>query len=299
MYSISETKVSFGPCVVRVMANTNLDMVVRCDVVHDVHTHTHKPMTEFTVRVRGVEKWHEIRRRVRNIPVLAIHSVNTYYAACENDLTLSHALGLIPVIYNEGTKLPTHEGFVYHEKCSCKKKKCAKCTVLFLCDVTEERLVTSDDFYAKFQPMAKLMPGIPITMGPLKLEAFAHLGTEIMHSKPDRAPDEPDPGLCYIAAIIDFRFPIHVSMLDTPLTPPQRRTLVESCPRNVFVEIEDTVRVDSTKVCSGCEECIRATRDFGYKQKRIEITYEEDTYIVRVECIGQLTESCIRTFLGV
>jgi hypothetical protein len=244
---------------------------------------------EFTLSDCSAQTAKQLRLHILNIPTLAIDVVDIKECK-ENEETLSHALGLIPITYNQGTALP-HTVIKYVNDCSCNGAKCIKCSVLFFCNVTcENRIVYSHDFLCKIHP-ASLLPNIPICRGPLVAIAYAVLGSkETKHQCTAPPPFYTHPVRVYLNS-------------HRKLTTSQKKKLVESCPAKVFQisDIEDSgIFVNPNRECIECMECVKKGLDFRNEENEPELVrIERDVsrFHFVVECAGQLKPETILSYV--
>lgn len=189
----------------------------------------------------------------------------------------------MPVVFRSGISAPARETYPHAfrsiERCECAGRMCAKCALLFTCDVREARVVTSNDFASKQE--AALVPDVPICTGPAKIAAFALMRPGYSGVKWQCAAPLP-----YFRALVSVR-------VEGAPTLAQKKELVRVCPARVFAltDLEDLV-VDDTKRCTVCNECRRAAHDFDTPDL-VRLEVDMDRRDVVVECAGQLTPDAV------
>lgn len=233
-----------------------------------------------------------LRDFIQHIPTFAIHDVRVK-RCMENEQALAHALGLVPVVYNYGTYVPSDPilGFRHIEDCTCMGQRCPTCAIMFTCEVNEDRIVYSHDF--KSTQQAELMPNIVLCRGPVVAIAFAVLGSnDVKHQ-------------CS-APLPYWTHPVHVFLNpDIKMSTSQKQELIKCCPSKVFEmrDMEDVV-VNPTRICIGCDECVKKGIDFfrGEEEENestnlVKIEYENETFDFVVESAGQLRPDTIWLYI--
>ncbi len=206
----------------------------------------------YTFIVRGINAGiaNAVRRSAEEIPVLAIDSVEfVKNDSALFDEVLAHRLGLIPL---KSSKLQTRE------KCTCKGKGCAKCTIKLKLQAKADK---GKMIYASsIKPSQAVYPKMPIVYltqnQELQLNAEAVLGKGTEHAKFS-------PGLVYYRAHPILK--IKAESKDSEI----------KCPRNVFSGNQaNEIECD---LCMACSE-------------QVNVTPSEEDFIFTIESFGQLSE---------
>ena len=216
-----------------------------------------------------------LRKSANEVPILAVDTVEI----SKNDSALfdeliGHRIGLIPLKAEKKT-------FTEPEKCTCKGKGCAKCTVALTMQVSGGNILASE---LKSKTVSAIYPEMPITLlqkgQEVELVAEARLGKGVDHAKYS-------PGLVWIRAMPHVELPKDRSKI---------RPCAEKCPKNVF-QLDPKVEVKNLMNCDLCMACVDECKNQGQEGK-IKIYGDENDFILEIESWGQLkpkeilTESC-------
>lgn len=209
------------------------------------------------------------RTMLSQVPKLAIEDVTIYdNTSALFDEMVAHRLGLLPV--------PTDlQLFVPRNQCTCDGEGCANCTVLFTlskegpCTVYSGDLTPAAD--AKYRIVDPKVPIVKLLEGQrLMLEAGAILGNGIQHAK-----WEPVTAVGYV------EYPkITVGQLPQGLLD----KVAKLAPEGTLVVEGSTVRIISAVKSI---DFLRGMKEL-YPTAPIEISFEPDRWVLRVETDGAL-----------
>ena len=208
-----------------------------------------------------------IRRSVLEIPTLAIDEVEFF----KNDSALfdeviAHRLGLIP--------LETGKTFTEREKCSCKGKGCAKCSVDLKIKIKGPCTAYSKDLKGKGKVAHQEMPIVILGKEQeLELVARAKLGKGTEHAKYS-------PGLVYYRnlAKIEINSDCNVEVC---------KKCVEACPQKILKLEKNKIQVKDVYKCDLCEACVEECKKQGEGKNAIKISKSENL-IFFIESWGQI-----------
>ena len=206
-----------------------------------------------------------IRRTIiSEVPVLAIEDV---FIAKNNsalyDEILAHRLGLIP--------LTTPDTYTLPEKCKCKGKGCARCTVKFTLKAKGPGMVYAKDLKSSDPAVKPVYDKIPIVYleegQEIELEANAVLGKGKDHAK-------------WSGAAAYYRYYPKIKIDQTKIKNPKK--CIEACPRGVLKLNGNKVEVDKNKLleCDLCGAC-------SDECEGISVEGDETKFVFTVESWGQ------------
>jgi DNA-directed RNA polymerase subunit D len=211
-----------------------------------------------------------IRRSALEIPILAIDEVEFF----KNDSALydeliAHRLGLVPLI--------TEKTFTEREKCSCKGKGCAKCSVDLKIKAKGPCTVYSKSLKGKVKPVFERIPIVILNEGQeLELSARAKLGKGIEHIKFS-------PGLIFYRNVAK----IEIKDCDDCMK------CVEACPQKILRIEKGKADITDIYKCDLCEACVEACKKHGKNAIKIS---KDDYLIFFIESWGQIAAKDI--FIG-
>jgi len=204
-----------------------------------------------------------IRRSALEIPILAIDEVEFYKNdSVLYDEILALRLALVPI--------ETPKNMTMQEKCSCKGKGCARCSVQFKLVAKGPCTVYSKELKGKAKPV---YPDIPLAIlaegQELELVAKARLGKGIGHTKFS-------PGLVY------YR---NVAEIEADKECRKCESCVDACPQNILKLDGDKIVISDKYKCDFCEACVEACRREGKNMIKISPGKE---LIFFIESWGQI-----------
>ncbi|MFH1307479.1 MAG: DNA-directed RNA polymerase subunit D [archaeon] len=205
-----------------------------------------------------------IRRSALEIPILAVNEVEIY----KNDSALydeiiAHRLGLIPLV--------TDKTFTEQDKCTCKGKGCAKCSVQLKISTKGKISVFSGDLKGKAKVVYDKMPIVILAEGQeLELVATATLGKGINHTKYS-------PGLIYYRNLAEIEINKDCDAC---------KKCIEVCPYSL-IKVDKKAVIDNKELwkCDLCEACVETCKNHG--KNAIKVKPGKDI-IFFVESWGQL-----------
>jgi DNA-directed RNA polymerase subunit D len=204
------------------------------------------------------------RMMIAETPTLAIHTVEiTKNMSALYDEIIAHRLGLLPI----KTDLKSYNT---KEECKCKGKGCAMCQLDFSLKVSGPCMVMASDLVSKDPKCVPVHPDTPIVPleknKKLELTAKAKLGKGKEHMKFS-------PGLVYYRA--------YPSIEVKNCTEPKK--CVEVCPKKVFREENNKLKIVNLEECDLCNACVDACGGC------INVSQEENKFMFFIESWGQLS----------
>jgi len=208
------------------------------------------------------------RIMINRVPVMAIEDVEfKKNSSVLYDEIIAHRLGLIPLKTDiKSYNLP--------EECSCKGKRCAKCSLKLILKAKGPKTIYASDLKSKDPKVVPVFPKIPIVKlldkQKLELEATAVLGVGKVHAKWS-------PGKVYYKNKVSIEINKNCDKC---------KKCIEVCPQHIFEIKNDKIIINKDKLlsCHYCEACIDAC-----PKKAIKIHQDPDTFIYTVESWGQLS----------
>lgn len=206
-----------------------------------------------------------LRKSSNEINILAVDTVEiSKNDSALFDEILAHRIGLVPLKADKKT-------FTEPEKCSCKGKGCAKCTVALTMQVSGGKILASE---LKSKTVSAIYPEMPITLlqkgQEIELVAEARLGRGVEHAKYS-------PGLVWIRAIPHIELPKDRSSI---------KSCAKKCPKNVY-QLDPKVEIKNLMNCDLCMDCVDECEKQGQKDK-IKVWSDENDFILEIESWGQL-----------
>lgn len=203
------------------------------------------------------------------IPTLAIEDVNIYKNDAKMfDEVLAHRLGLIPIVTNK-------DSYVLKEECDCESG-CSNCSVSFLLKEKGPKIVYSKDLKSDDPDVKPVYDTIPIVRlrdgEEVELEAIAQLGIGKEHAK------------WQATTTCGYKYYPKITIDESKLT--DLEEYVEECPRNVLAIENDELVVVDIENCSTCRTCQRLS---AKDDNAIQVGFEENKYIFKIETDGSLT----------
>lgn len=239
------------------------------------------------------------RVMIAEIPTMAIESVEFWQNTSPiADEVISQRLGLVPLASTDSFHLSRFD------ECQCGGKRCARCSVSFICncstEIGETRLVTSDDLiqappeeYSDFSERSKgIVPAVlkiddehvPITIAKLgsnqrlQFRAWASRGIGRNHSKFSPV------------SICSYIHIPKITLAKNYLREKIGEGFAQSCPTRVFRydSNEDVVKIEDEKLCTFCNQCIEFLEENHISQEIIDLGHQPDRFIFTIESIGML-----------
>jgi len=225
--------------------------------------------------IRGVDVpyMNALRRLVLSeVPCMAIDEiVMLENSSILQDEVIAHRLGLLPLKTDlDSYNLP--------EECPCKSEfGCNLCRVTLALEVEAKegsRTIYSGDLKSESQTIVPVSEKVPIVRlakeQRIRLEAYARLGKGKNHAKWQPV------SMCTYKY-----FPkITISNKCTACG-----KCVEMCPKKVLIKSGNKVEIRDLMACTLCQDCAEACPE---KPRAIEVTGEEDAFIMAVESTGAL-----------
>ncbi|MFH1501081.1 MAG: DNA-directed RNA polymerase subunit D [archaeon] len=205
-----------------------------------------------------------IRRSALEVPILAVEEVEIF----KNDSALydeiiAHRLGLVPLV--------TDKTFTLKEKCTCKGKGCAKCTVQLKIALKGPKTVYSGDLKGKAKIVYDKIPIVILAENQeLELVASATLGKGVDHAKYS-------PGLIYYRNLAEVQINKDCDSC---------KECIEACPHGL-IKGEKKPSIDEKEIwkCDLCEACIESCKTHGKNAITVKPSKE---IVFFVESWGQL-----------
>jgi len=216
---------------------------------------------------------------ISEVPCMAIDEiVMLENSSILQDEVIAHRLGLLPLKTDlDSYNLP--------EECPCKSEfGCNLCRVTLALEVEAKdgsRTIYSGDLKSESQTIVPVSEKVPIVKlakeQRIRLEAYARLGKGKNHAKWQPV------SMCTYKY-----FPkITISNKCTACG-----KCVEMCPRKVLVKSGNKVEIRDLMACTLCQDCAEACPE---KPRAIEVSSEEDAFILAVEATGTLQPARIVT----
>jgi len=205
------------------------------------------------------------RSMIEEVPVIAVEDVEfRKNNSILYDEIIAHRLGLVPFT----TDLKSYN---LQEKCKCKGKGCAKCTLKMILKAKGSGTVYASDIKTKDPKVKPVYPKMPIVKllknQDLELEAVMVLGKGKEHTKWS-------PCLCY------YKYKPVIEITKNVSNPEE---LVKVCPVNIF-ELKDkkvVINKDNLLKCHLCRACVETS-------DAVKLTEKDDEFVFYVESWGQL-----------
>jgi DNA-directed RNA polymerase subunit D len=211
---------------------------------------------------------------ISEVPTMAVDDVVIIEnSSALQDEFLAHRIGLMPL----KTDLDTYN---LPENCACKSEfGCNLCRASLILDVEAENHTTttySGDFKSENPSIAPVSEKIPLAkLAPsqkIRLEAYARLGKGKEHARWQPV------SMCaykYMPIIT-----VNTKLCDLC------GDCIKMCPRNILVKKGEKLEVRNTTDCTICQDCVDACQK---TPKAIEVKWDENTFIFRLESTGALT----------
>lgn len=214
-----------------------------------------------------------IRRSVLEIPILAVDEVEfRNNDSVLYDEILALRLGLLP--------LETSKSLLLEEKCKCKGKGCARCSIQLKLQAKGPCMVYAKDLKGKAKPVYPDMPIVQLGEGQeLELIATAKLGKGIEHTKFS-------PGLVYYRNIPE---------IETDNKCNQCRKCIEACPQKILKLNKNKVELSDEYKCDLCEACVEACKKENKEGKSAIQIKPGKEIIFFIESWGQIKAKEILT----
>ena len=226
-----------------------------------------KTQEKVTFFVEGINETiaNAIRRSTFEIPILAIDEVEFIKNdSALYDEVLAHRFGLIPLL--------SDKTFEEREKCSCKGKGCAKCTVSFKLQAKGPCTVYSSQLEGRTaKPVFDKMPLVILTKGQeLELNAYAILGKGKQHTKFS-------PGIIVYKPLVQMNIGKECNLCEE---------CIKVCPLNLISSDGKKISFRDLEKCDICGACTEACNKKG--KKCINMNISKESFIFVVESFGQL-----------
>ncbi|MBI5148307.1 DNA-directed RNA polymerase subunit D [Candidatus Pacearchaeota archaeon] len=206
-----------------------------------------------------------VRRSALEIPILAIEDVEfVKNDSALYDEILAHRLGLVP--------LEADKNIEEKDKCSCKGKGCAKCTVAFKLQAKGPSIVYSGQLQGKSaKPVFDKMPIVSLSKGQeLELNAYAIVGKGKQHAK-------------FSPGIISYKPSVQISIgKDCNIC----NECIKACPLKLIITEGKKITVKDIEKCDLCEACLEACNKKG--KKCIDFKTDKENIIFTIESFGQI-----------
>jgi len=210
---------------------------------------------------------------IAEVPCMAIDEVVTLEnSSILQDEVIAHRLGLIPLKTDlDSYNLP--------EKCPCKSEfGCNLCRVTLTLDAEAKegtRTVYSGELTSENPEIVPVSDKIPIIKlskeQKLRLEAYARLGRGKSHAKWQPV------SMCTYKYFPKIE--VHSRRCDAC------GECVEICPRKVLAKKDNKIEVRDLMACTLCQDCVEHCPQ---NPKAIEVSWEENTFILNLESTGAL-----------
>jgi DNA-directed RNA polymerase subunit D len=240
-----------------------------------------KSEEQLRLLIRGVEVpyMNALRRLViSEVPCMAIDEiVMLENSSILQDEIIAHRLGLLPLKTDlDSYNLP--------EECPCKSEfGCNLCRVTLALEVeaTEgSRTIYSGDLKSESLTVTPVSEKVPIVKlakeQRIRLEAYARLGKGRNHAKWQPV------SMCTYKYFPKIMISNKCNVCGK---------CVEMCPRKVLVKSNDKIEVRDLMACTLCQDCVEACPT----PRAIEVSGEEDAFILNVESTGALSPERIVT----
>jgi len=206
-----------------------------------------------------------IRRSALEIPILAIDEVEFYKNdSVLYDEVLALRLGLIPI--------ENQKGMVLSEKCTCKGKGCAKCSIKLKLQAKGPCVVYAKDLKGKAKAVYPDMPIVKLEEGQeLELVATAKLSLGINHTKFS-------PGLVYYRNVPEIEISKDCKKCGK---------CVEACPKKILKIEKNELKVIDKYKCDLCEACVEECKR-EFKDSYIKISPGKEL-VMFIESWGQIS----------
>jgi DNA-directed RNA polymerase subunit D len=233
------------------------------------------------VREVDVPYMNALRRiATSEVPCMAIDEV----VIIENnsilqDEMIAHRLGLVPLKTDlDSYNLP--------EECPCKSEfGCNLCRVTLTLDVEAKegtRTVYSSELASENPAIAPVSDKIPLMklakQQRLRLEAYARLGKGKAHAK------------WQPVSVCAYKYFPKIEIVTRHCDDCGK--CVDVCPRKVLVKAENKIKIRDLMACTLCQDCVEACPK---DTPAIQVTGDENTFILNVESTGVLTPERIMT----
>jgi len=206
-----------------------------------------------------------IRRSALEIPILAIEEVEVL----KNDSALydeiiAHRLGLIPLVME---KTITEK-----EKCTCKGKGCAKCSVDLKIKTKGPCTVYSKELKGRVKSVYEEIPIVILEKDQeLELVAKAKLGKGIDHAK-------------FSSGLVYYRNLAKIS-IDKECGVEECKSCVDACPKDVLKIENNKIQIKNIDKCDLCEACVEECKKLGKECIKVE---KDENLIFFIESWGQI-----------
>ncbi len=213
------------------------------------------------------------RTVISEVPSMAIDDVVIIEnSSALQDEFLAHRIGLVPL----KTDLETYN---LPEKCECKSEfGCNLCRVSLVLDMAaEDHTITiySGDFKSENSAIVPVSEKIPITkLAPeqkVKLEAYARLGKGKNHARWQPV------SMCAYKHLPIIK--VNTKLCDSC------GDCVKVCPKNILSKTGNKIDIKNIENCTLCQDCVDACQK---TPKAIEVTWDENSFILNVESAGTL-----------
>ncbi len=213
------------------------------------------------------------RIMLTEVPTMAIDEIVILEnSSILNDEILAHRMGLIPI----KTDL---DSYVLPEECKCESELgCNLCraNLTLEAEATDKTMtVYSGELKPENPDIAPVSDKIPIVkLAPeqrVNLEAYARLGKGTKHAKWQPV------SMC-----------TYVYMPKVKIDPKSCNTCgkcVKVCPEEIFVETAEGIKTQNEIECTLCMDCVDACPQ---DPKAVEISWDDKTYIFKIESTGAL-----------
>jgi len=190
-----------------------------------------------------------------------------------HDEILAHRLGLLPL----KTDLETYN---LPEECSCKSEfGCNLCRVSLTLD-TEAVDVTKTVYSSSLTsenpqivPVSNNVPLVKLASGQkIKLEAYAKLGKGKEHAKWQPV----------TVCAHKFMPQIKIDQKNCDAC----GECVKICPKRIFINVNGKIEIQNLFDCTLCQDCVDACPK---EPKAVEVTWDNDTFILNIESSGALS----------
>jgi DNA-directed RNA polymerase subunit D len=188
-----------------------------------------------------------IRRSSLEIPILAIDEVEFYKNdSALYDEVLALRLGLLP--------LKTPKNMTEQEKCTCRGKGCAKCSLQLKLQAKGPVTVYAKDLKAKGEIVYPEMPLVKLREDQeLELVAKAKLGKGVQHTKFS-------PGLVYYRNAPEIEVSKDCNFC---------QECIEACPHGILKLKKQKLELSDKYKCDLCEACVDACKNMGKGEIKI------------------------------